>query len=44
MEIRLRTDVIYDRERDFQVDVCQYKNQPVESQVYYGTGSKDAII
>ena len=38
MEIRLTTDVTYDRKNDFKVDVCQYKDRPVESQVYYGKG------
>ena len=40
MNIQLETKVNYDKTNAFKVDVCQYNNKPVESQVYYGT---DAI-
>ena len=40
MNIQLETKVNYDKTNAFKVDVCQYNNKPVESQVYYDT---DAI-
>ena len=36
MEIRLETKVYYNKDTDFRVDVCQFKDKPTESQVYYG--------
>lgn len=38
VEIRLETKEKYSTTA-FRVDVCQYKEKPVESQVYYGQGS-----
>lgn len=40
MEIRLETKVYYNKDTDFKVDVCQFKNKPSESQVYYPTDSQ----
>lgn len=40
MEIRLETQSSYNKNTAFKVDVCQYKDKPTESQVYYGTDSK----
>lgn len=38
VEIRLETKENY-KKNAFRTDVCQYKDKPVESQVYYGHGS-----
>lgn len=40
MEIQLTTDQSNDPNTDFKVDVCQYKEIPNESQVYYGIGAE----
>ena len=40
MEIRLETKVYYNKDTDFKVDVCQFKEKPNQSQVYYGSNSK----
>lgn len=40
MEIRLETQSSYDKNSAFKVDVCQFKEKPSESQVYYGSNSK----
>lgn len=40
MEIRLETKVYYNKDTDFNVNVCQFKDKPTESQVYYGTNSE----
>jgi hypothetical protein len=36
MEIQLETKATYDRANAFKVDVCQFKNKPSESDVFYG--------
>ena len=36
MEIQLTTHEAYDKDNFFKVDVCQYKDRPDETQVYYG--------
>ena len=40
MEIRLETQSSYNKNTAFKVDVCQYKDKPTESQVYYGINSE----
>ena len=40
MEIQLTTQSAYDKKTAFKVDVCQFKQKPSESQVYYGSDSK----
>ena len=40
MEIQLTTQSSYDKNSAFKVDVCQFKEKPSESQVYYGSNSK----
>ena len=40
MEIQLTTQSTYDKNSAFKVDVCQFKEKPSESQVYYGSNSK----
>ena len=36
MEIQLETKATYDKANAFKVDVCQFKNKPSESDVFYG--------
>ena len=36
MEIQLYTHEVFDKDNFFKVDVCQYKEKPDETQVYYG--------
>ena len=40
LEIILVTHNSYDKSTAFKVDVCQFKDKPTESQVYYGNDSK----